>query len=86
MSNMSSLAYWQSKHEGFMNNLQWQEVKGEKSRTYHFANGNQTLTINEVTKLCVRPSGNHRLETASGKKFIVRDWVAIEIEAERWDF
>lgn len=61
------------------------EVKGEKSRTYIFSE--TAYTIHNVVKLCVRPSGNHRLEDKDGKKYIIKaDWLAIEIDAEQWDF
>lgn len=66
--------------------LEFQEVKGEKSRTYHYGCGT-TFTVDNVVKLCVRPSGNHRLENKDGKKYIVDGgWIAIEIDAESWDF
>jgi hypothetical protein len=67
-------------------NLDWKEVRGEKSRTYHYGEGT-SFTVDNVVKLCVRPSGNHRLETADGKKLIVAGgWLAIEINCEAWDF
>jgi hypothetical protein len=64
--------------------LQFQEItEGEKSRTYHFANGD--FTVANLARICVRPSGTHRLETADGKKYIVpAGWLAIEVVAERW--
>ena len=58
---------------------------GEKSRTYIFGGGN--VRIDNVERVCVRPSGGHRIETADGRKFIVNaGWLAIEIEAESWSF
>ena len=58
---------------------------GEKSRTYIFGSGK--VRIENVERVCVRPSGGHRLETADGRKFIVNSgWLAIEIEAESWSF
>lgn len=63
--------------------LEFVEIKGEKSRRYKFAKGD--VVVNNVVKLCVRPSGNHRLETSDGKKHIIKgDWLGIEIEAEAW--
>ena len=40
----------------------------------------------DVVKLAVSPSGkNHRLETASGKKFIIPPvFLSIEIDADYW--
>lgn len=57
----------------------------EKKRTYHFAG--RSLELLNVTAVCVRPSGNHRVETADGKKYIVSaGWLAIELEVEKWTF
>jgi hypothetical protein len=65
--------------------IKFTPVVGERSRTYIFEKSN--LTINSVVKLCVRPSGNHRLETSTGEKFIIAaGWIAIKIDAEKWDF
>jgi hypothetical protein len=65
--------------------LGFRPVTGETSRKYIFPNGE--VTIRNVKKLVVRPSGNHRLGTADGKKHIVRaGWLAIEIEAREWSF
>lgn len=66
--------------------LIWSETKGEKSRTYYY-DEEVTFTVDNVVKLCVRPSGNHRLETADGTKFIIAaGWIAIEIDAPAWEF
>jgi hypothetical protein len=66
--------------------LDWKPILGEKSRTYHYANGNN-FTIKNVVKLCVRPSGNHRLETSDGKKLIMAaGWFCLDIDAEKWVF
>lgn len=63
--------------------LQWTTIVGEKSRTYRYANG-ETFTVERVSRVAVRPT-NHRLETADGKKFIVRGgYVAIELDTEVW--
>ncbi len=57
----------------------------ERKRTYHFAGG--TVEIPNVSRVCVRPSGNHRIETTDGKRFIVNaGWLAIELEVEDWTF
>lgn len=64
--------------------LNFKDVEGEKSRTYIFP-GDHVLRVEEVARLCVRPSGTHRLELASGRKLIVPPrWIAIEIEAREW--
>lgn len=64
--------------------LDWKEITGEEERTYHFPGGDR-YTVREVVKLCVRPSGNHRLETKDGKKHIIRaGWIAIEAKSSHW--
>ncbi len=66
--------------------LEFVPIVGERSRTYLFSSGT-SLTIKEVIKLCVRPSGNHRLETKTGKKYIIcAQWDAIIIDCDAWDF
>ena len=63
--------------------LVFQTVKGEQRRTYTFPNG--TVAVDNVVRICVRPSGSHRLETADGRKFIIAaGWLSIEVVAERW--
>ncbi len=58
----------------------------EKRRVYHFPGGD-TLALENVVALCVRPSGNHRLETADGRRWIVAaGWLAVELEVEGWSF
>lgn len=65
--------------------MNFQEVKGERSRTYVFADGE--LTITNVVRLHVRPTGTHRIETAAGEKLIVRcGWHAIKIDCDEWSF
>ena len=64
--------------------LEWTEIGGEESRTYRFPDGS-TVKVDKVARVCVRPSGTHRLETQDGRKFIVREgWNAIEIVAKEW--
>jgi hypothetical protein len=59
-------------------------IVGEESRTYHYRDG-VSISIKGVVGLCVRPSGNHRLETSDGRKWIIPDgWVAIELQATSW--
>ena len=43
----------------------------ERSRTYFYANGFK-FTVNNVIAVGVRPSGNHRIETGDGKKYIIQ--------------
>ena len=58
----------------------------EKSRTYHFKDGG-TFCVRDVTAICVRPSGTHRLETLDGRKWIVPSgWYAIELDVAEWTF
>jgi hypothetical protein len=57
----------------------------EKCRTYVFPAGE--VTVSNVSRVCVRPSGSHRLETTSGEKYIIPSgWIAIKIDAETWSF
>lgn len=64
--------------------LNWVEIDGEETRTYVFP-GECEVTVVGVNRLCVRPSGNHRLETASGEKWIVAaGWIAIRSRASHW--
>lgn len=60
-------------------------IHAEQSRTYHFAS--RAITFQNVTAICVRPSGTHRLETADGKKHIVASgWLAITLDTLAWTF
>ena len=64
--------------------IKFLEIKGERSRTYHFPGGD-AVTFKDVIKLGVRDSGNHRLETGNGMKAIVRPgWLWLDIDAEGW--
>jgi hypothetical protein len=59
----------------------------EKVRTYYFAKEGQVypVTFKGVTKLTVRSSGTHRIETADGKFYIVpAGWLYIELDIEGW--
>jgi hypothetical protein len=63
--------------------LVFSDVKGELKRTYIFPNGK--IEVINVVRICVRPSGSHRLETAEGRKLIVAaGWNAIEVDAAEW--
>ena len=67
--------------------LQFTEIKnGEQNRTYYYAD-DAKITVEKVVRVCVRPSGGHRLETSDGKKFIIAaGWLAIEVGAKEWSF
>ncbi len=57
----------------------------ERKRTYHFPVGK--VEIENVSAVCVRPSGNHRLQTEDGGKYIVNSgWNCIEIDTDKWTF
>lgn len=63
--------------------LEFVNITGERWRTYTFGDG--SVTVENVVKLCVRPSGTHRLETADGKKLIVAaNWLTISVDADAW--
>lgn len=63
--------------------LEFTTITGERSRTYTFGSG--VVTVEKVTRLCVRPSGTHRLETADGRKVIVAaSWLSISVDADEW--
>lgn len=65
--------------------LKFVPVVGERSRIYLF--DKSELKIHNVVKLCVRPSGNHRLEDKDGGKYIVAaGWLGIVIDSDKWDF
>jgi hypothetical protein len=70
-----------------MGDMEFKEItNGERSRTYIYS-GNHELTIKNVVRVCVRPSGTHRLETKDGEKLIVAGgWMAIKIDADTWSF
>jgi hypothetical protein len=60
-------------------------VPAEPMRTYIYPNG--AVSFKMVNRVCVRPSGTHRLETLDGKKHIVQaGWLAITFEADHWSF
>lgn len=68
-----------------MTDIKWTELNPpEKLRVYHFPNG-EKLELANVTKLEVRTSGKHRIETADGRKlFVSPGWLWIEIDTEKW--
>lgn len=66
--------------------MEFKEIdKGERSRTYVFPHGE--FTIENAVRLCIRPSGSHRVEDASGAKYVVPSgFMAIKIYADEWSF
>lgn len=55
----------------------------EKRRRYVFPAGD--VVLENITALCVRPSGTHRLETGDGRKWIIPPgWLAIELDVKEW--
>ena len=64
--------------------LVFKELNDERSRTYYFPIG-PPMKFENVQRLCVRPSGTHRLELADGAKVIVpAGFRAIVVDAEEW--
>lgn len=64
--------------------IDFSDVIGETRRVYLFPGGT-AIKVDNVTRICVRPSGGHRLETSDGRKFIIAPgWLAIEVVADRW--
>lgn len=49
--------------------IDFQVITGERSRKYFFRDS--VFAVENVTKLAVRSSGTHRIETASGEKWII---------------
>ncbi len=69
-----------------MTNLQFTKLDPpERKRAYYFPGGK--VEIENVTAICVRQSGTHRIETASGEKYIINPgWFAIRLEVDAWTF
>jgi hypothetical protein len=66
--------------------LKWTELNPpERKRTYIFPTND--LEISDVLRICIRPSGSHRIETADGLKYIVNPgWLAIVLDTDDWTF
>lgn len=66
--------------------MEFKEIdKGERSRTYVFPHGR--FTIKNAVRVCVRPSGSHRVEDTEGGKYIIpAGWLALKVEADTWSF
>lgn len=67
--------------------IKWTELNPpERRRTYRFPSG-EVLTLVNVTKIEVRESGKHRIETDEGRKVIVSPgWLWIEVDTDEWTF
>lgn len=65
--------------------IKWTELNPpEKRRTYHFTGGDE-ITFENVTRIEVRDSGKHRIETADGRKaFVSPGWLWIELDVAEW--
>ena len=60
-------------------------VVNEAKRTYQY--GECEIAYHDVVRVCVRPSGSHRLELKSGEKVIVLPgFKAVKIEVDKWTF
>ena len=70
-----------------MSDLNFTEINPpERERTYIFPDG-QKISFSGVTGVCVRPSGNHRLNLETGKKVIIKgNWRAIVLDMDEWTF
>ncbi len=57
-------------------------VLNEEFRSYMFPGGD-TITLNKVNELVVRPSGSHRIKTDDGLLHVISaGWLAISIKDE----
>lgn len=72
---------------------QWRKItKPEYSRTYYFPSDAddeslEAVTIQDVDKLRVSPTGTHYIETKKGTKLIVKNtWLVLKIDADEWSF
>jgi len=70
-----------------MPEIKWTELNPlEHRRTYHFPGG-YVASFENVTRIEVRESGKHRIETADGRKaFVAPGWMWMEIKTDAWTF
>ncbi len=70
--------------------VSWYDLKElEKNRTYYFISKQEVIPVSfeNVTRVGISTSGNHRLETKDGLKHIVpQGWVRITLEMDEWTF
>lgn len=73
----------------------WRDIFNERMRTYWFPDPDpespdavsQAVEIESVVSLRVSPTGTHYIETAAGRKLIVKNtWLVLEIDADEWSF
>lgn len=67
--------------------IEWTQLEHpEERRTYVYPCGFQ-YEVRNVVRVAVRPSGNHRLETVDGEKFIVAaGWKVMVLHMKEWTF
>lgn len=70
-----------------MPDIKWNEITPpERKRTYRYPGGDE-LTIENVSRVEVRESGKHRIETTDGKRFFVAPgWLWMELDIDSWTF
>jgi|SRR5579871_2864186 len=73
------------KGERTMSVINWTELNPpERKRTYHFPDG-ECVSFENVTRIEVRESGKHRIETADGRKaFVCPGWLWMELDMDAW--
>ncbi len=71
--------------DGLMEAINWTVLdKPERRRVYVFP-GDVRIEFENVTKIEVRDSGKHRIETADGAKaFVAPGWYAILLDVDEW--
>lgn len=58
----------------------------EEWREYLYPNG-QVVRFENVTAICIRPSGSNRLEMADGTKAVILEgFLAVRFKATAWTF
>lgn len=67
--------------------INWTELNPpERKRAYVFPDGTR-LELENVTRVEVRDSGKHRVETADGRKvFVSPGWLWMELDMDAWTF
>lgn len=70
-----------------MSAIKWVELNPpERKRKYTFPDGS-SITFDDVTRIEVRESGKHRIETKAGRKaFVSPGWLWLEIDTDEWTF
>lgn len=80
-----AIAKHERKKERLMADIKWTEFNPpERKRVYHFPGGDVAEFVN-VTRIEIRDSGKHRIETADGRKaFVCPGWIWLEIDVDQW--